>query len=228
MDTNTLVSVKQVTKIYSSEKSSRALDELSLDLPTKAFAALVGPSGSGKTTLLNLIAGLDVPTSGEIWIKGQKISHLSNRERALFRRDHLGFVFQAYNLFTSLSAIENVEYTRLIRGDDRRRSRVRALECLAQVGLEEKANSLPTELSGGQQQRVAVARALCSEPSLILADEPTANLDSSNARSLIELFRTLNREFNVSFLFSTHDSRLYEYVDHQIRLEDGHLKSAAL
>lgn len=206
-------------------KSVHALQNINFELPEAVFGGLLGPSGSGKTTLLNLIAGLDTPNSGQLWVAGKKISQLSQQERSLFRRENLGFIFQSYSLFPTLSVIENIEYTCLIRGDERQIARDRAQHYLNLVGLSDKKNNRPRELSGGQQQRIAVARALCSEPKLILADEPTANLDSANAKSLVQLFKSLNEDHKVSFLFSTHDARLYDYISLKINLEDGQIKS---
>lgn len=183
--------------------------------------ALIGPSGSGKTTLLNIASGLDRPTSGSILFDGQEITDASERDLAEMRLQSIGFIFQAYNLFPALTVLENVEYSSIIRGDDSKRARTRALFALEQVGLFEKASFRPSQLSGGQQQRVAVARAFASEPKVIFADEPTANLDSKNALSLIDLFEEMNRVHGLTFVFSTHDQRLVDRVRTKVFLRDG-------
>ncbi|MCM2277148.1 MAG: ABC transporter ATP-binding protein [Oligoflexia bacterium] len=224
-----LLRFKNVSRAYASPEDRSgsltvlAVQDVSLDLPRGAFAALIGPSGSGKTTLLNLASGLDRPTRGEILISGTRVSALPQRELCHFRRRHLGFVFQAYNLFPALTAVENVEFTSVIRGDPREAARERAVTALRTVGLEAKLHSYPSELSGGQQQRVAVARALATQPDIIFADEPTANLDSKTAIQLIGLFEELNRTLGATFLFSTHDQKLVERVRTPIRLVDGKL-----
>lgn len=200
-----------------------AVDNVSFSLNKGAFAALIGPSGSGKTTLLNLASGLDQPTQGEIVIAGHSLSAMSAAAMSDFRRKNIGFVFQAYNLFPVLNAVENVEFTSLIRGDNPRAARARAEEALRVVGLEDKFLATPMQLSGGQQQRVAVARALATEPAIIFADEPTANLDSKNAVQLIELFERINRELGATFFFSTHDQRLVNRVRTRIEIRDGRL-----
>ena len=202
-----------------------AVDKVSFHLEKGVFAALVGPSGSGKTSLLNLASGLDRPTSGEILIAGKPISTLSQKELCHFRRRHLGFVFQSYNLFPVLTAVENVEYTSVMRGDDRKAARRRATSALEVVGLGDKTGRMPSQLSGGQRQRVAVARALATEPDIIFADEPTANLDSKTANQLIELFEELNQKMHVTFLFSTHDSKLVDRVKARLEMKDGKIIS---
>lgn len=184
---------------------------------------LMGPSGSGKTTLLNLASGLDHVSLGRIRVDNFDISRLSDRELCQFRREKLGFVFQAYNLFPALTAVENVEYTSLIRGESRKAARERAIQALEDVGLADKLNSFPSRLSGGQQQRVAVARALATHAKIIFADEPTANLDSKTAFQLIDMFEHLNRSHHVSFLFSTHDPRLVDRAHQKIEIRDGEL-----
>jgi len=216
----------RVQKSYrTGESVSTALRDVNLTMKEGDFFALVGPSGSGKTTFLNLAAGFDFPTEGDVTIAGLETRKLSRTELCKFRSRNLGFVFQAFNLFPVLTALENVEYTRLIRGHDKKEAREIALRALADVGLADKAKSLPSQLSGGQQQRVAVARALATEPSFILADEPTANLDSKTAMQLIELFRKLNLEKKVTFLFSTHDTRLIDAVGGVVELRDGVIHS---
>lgn len=214
---------REVEKVYDGSPPVHAVDKVSLELDRGAFAALIGPSGSGKTSLLNMASGLDRPTGGEILISGRAISGLSQRELCEFRRRHLGFIFQAYNLFPVLTAVENVEYTCVMRGDDRRKAREAAVKALQTVGLGEMLNRLPSKLSGGQQQRVAVARALATGPDIVFADEPTANLDSKTAAQLIELFERLNSDLGVTFLFSTHDKNLVERVRNRLEMKDGRL-----
>ncbi|MES2856371.1 MAG: ATP-binding cassette domain-containing protein, partial [Bdellovibrionota bacterium] len=173
-----VLELKNVSKVYSGITEAHALSEVSLSIPSGAFASLVGPSGSGKTTLLNLAAGLDTPTTGEIFIDGQQISRLSAAELSRFRRDRLGFIFQSYNLLPLLTVRENVEFVSVLRGENAKETRKRANEALDRVGLSDKGDRFPNQLSGGQQQRVAVARAIAARPALVLADEPTANLDT--------------------------------------------------
>jgi putative ABC transport system ATP-binding protein len=219
-----VVSVKDVSKTYRlGSQIVTALDEVSLAIHGGEFMAVAGPSGSGKTTLLNLIGCLDVPTSGEIAIDGEPITRLTAGRRADLRARKLGFIFQTFNLIPVLTAWENVEYPLLIhrRGGDVAGRVRRALE---QVGLGERARHRPSELSGGQQQRVAIARALVSEPSLVLADEPTANLDSATGREIIDLMRRLNRERSTTFVFSTHDPRIMSAADRVVEISDGRLK----
>jgi putative ABC transport system ATP-binding protein len=218
-----ILSFENVSRIYPGTPPVQALKNVTFKLQRRAFAVLVGPSGSGKTTLLNLASGLDQVSEGRIVLDGDEISKLSHAELCQFRRERLGFVFQAYNLFPALTAVENVEYTSLIRGETRKLAREKAIEALESVGLSDKVHSFPGKLSGGQQQRVAVARALASESKIILADEPTANLDSKSAFHLIDLFEQLNHSHHVSFLFSTHDSRLVDRAHQRIEISDGEL-----
>ena len=185
------------------------------------FVVLAGPSGSGKTTLLNLIGGLTRPTDGQVWVDGQEIGSLPDRELAEIRLERVGFVFQAYNLLPVLTALENAEFTLLLRGvpPEERRSRVEKL--FEQIGIAGLEDRLPGKLSGGQQQRVAVARAVVGEPALVLADEPTANLDTATSASLIDLMAELNRELGTTFVFATHDPQLMERARRNVRLVDG-------
>jgi putative ABC transport system ATP-binding protein len=221
-----VVSVKDLTKTYRlGTQTVTALADVSLTVQAGEFMAVAGPSGSGKTTLLNLIGCLDTPTRGEIAIDGEPVTRLTAGRRADLRARKLGFVFQTFNLIPVLTAWENVEYPLLIHrrgGDDRARVR-RALE---QVGLAERARHRPAELSGGQQQRVAIARALVGEPALVLADEPTANLDSATGRDIVELMRRLNRERGTTFVFSTHDPRIMAAADRVVHISDGRLTGA--
>ncbi len=225
MNTSPALVLTDVSRIFEGTPPVAAVSGVSFTLRTADFAALVGPSGSGKTTLLNLAAGLDSPTHGDIRISGRKLSELSKHEMGMFRREHVGFVFQSYNLFPALTVIENVEFTSVVRGDPQSERRARAMQALKQVGLTEKTYVFPDQLSGGQQQRVAVARALASEPDIVFADEPTANLDSKTALDLIALFERLNAELGVTFLFSTHDQRLVERVKSVFRMSDGRIVS---
>ena len=216
--------VKDVSKTYRLGKLSvTALSGLSLTVAPGEFLAVAGPSGSGKTTLLNLIGCLDTPTSGEIEIDGEPVNALSANRRADLRARKLGFVFQTFNLIPVLTAYENVEYPLLIhrRGGDVA-TLVRA--ALDQVGLADRARHRPPELSGGQQQRVAIARALVTDPALVLADEPTANLDSHTGQEIIELMRRLNRERRTTFVFSTHDPRIMKAADRVLEISDGQLR----
>jgi len=194
-----------------------------IDVTIKAgeFTAIVGPSGSGKTTFLNLISGLDRPTEGKVWLKNRLISEMSGNDLSDLRRDHIGFIFQAYNLIPVLTVRENIEYIMLLQGvpDGERAARVK--EILKEIGMEGFERRFPPKISGGQQQRVAIARAMVSGPELILADEPTANLDSETGSELLEMMRELNRRTGMTFLFSTHDRMVMERADRVISLHDG-------
>ncbi len=219
-----ILEAKGVRKVYRGDGvETEALRGVDLKVEAGEFAALVGPSGSGKSTLLHLLAGLDLPTEGEVWVGGVAISRLSRAQRARFRLERMGLVFQAYNLFPVLTALENAAFVLEARGVPKAERERRALEFLEVLGLKEKAHRYPRQLSGGEQQRVAVARALAAEPLIVLADEPTANLDSKTGLALIERMKALNRERGVTFLFSTHDPRLLEHVGRVVRLEDGRI-----
>lgn len=221
-----LIEVRELTKDYQDGKTTvRALRGVELVVEEGEFSALAGPSGSGKTTLLNLIGGLDTPSAGTVRVREQEISALAPHELHRLRLHHIGFVFQAYNLIPVLSARENVEFTMLLQGVPARERKQRSLEVLDQVGLADQANRRPPALSGGQQQRVAVARAIVTHPGIVLADEPTANLDSETGGELLELMRELNRNHAVTFLFSTHDPMVMEHSRRLIRLHDGCIKS---
>jgi putative ABC transport system ATP-binding protein len=224
--TDMIISTEKVTKEYH-DNGVPVLAVRGIDLQVKKgeFSALAGPSGCGKTTLLNLISGLDTVTSGRVWLSGREISEMSARELSDFRRNHLGFVFQAYNLIPVLSVQENIEYIMLLQGVPRQERHERVRQILEEMNLNNVEQRLPTELSGGQQQRVAVARAIVSRPDLVLADEPTANLDSHSAHDLIDLMRRLNETHGVTFLFSTHDPRVMDGARRLIRLVDGMIES---
>jgi putative ABC transport system ATP-binding protein len=217
-----ILEIRNVSKIYNeTEVEVRAVDNVSLGFSEAEFAAIVGPSGSGKTTLLNLIGGLDRPTGGEIIIDGTNLASLKSSQLIDFRMRHIGFVFQAYNLIPVLTARENVEFIMSLQKWPKQKKDERTLELLEAVGLAGRSDSRPAKLSGGQQQRIAVARALASRPKFILADEPTANLDSKSASTLLEIMEKLNHEEKITFIFSTHDPRVVRMAHRIITLEDG-------
>jgi len=221
MTDTALIQAKNLCKTYHlGAVTVEALRGVTLDVRQGDFLTIVGPSGSGKTTFLNLVGALDTPSGGELSVFGKSTSDMSGRERADLRLRSLGFVFQAYNLVPVLTARENVEFVLELQGLGRER-RERAEEILEQLGLAELGDRRPNELSGGQQQRVAVARAVASRPRLVLADEPTANLDGENAETLIEMMRRLNREEGITFVFSTHDPRVVRHAQRVITLVDG-------
>ena len=203
------------------EQVIRGLDDVCIDIEEGSFVCLSGPSGSGKTTLLNAMGGLDNPDSGEILVGDRRVDQLGKSALADMRLHSIGFVFQAYNLIPVLTARENIEFVMQIQGMPAAERKARAMAMLEEVGLADHEDRLPSQLSGGQQQRVAVARAIVSDPTLVLADEPTANLDSTSATQLIELFRELNRERGITFVIATHDVRVMAYCPRLIRMEDG-------
>ena len=205
------------------EQDIKALDHLSMEVEEGGFVCLSSPSGGGKTTLLNAIGGLDRPDSGEVWIAGQRIDNLRKGELAELRLHRIGFVFQAFNLIPVLSARENVEFVMQVQGVPASERRDKALEILDEVGLGGLGDRLPSEMSGGQQQRVAVARAIVSGPALVLADEPTANLDSKTADGLIDLFQHLNEHHGTTFIMATHDERVMAYAKRLVRMLDGRI-----
>jgi len=217
-----LLEARGLIKVYDTRGVvTRALDGIDLTVEEGEFAALAGPSGSGKTTLLNMLGGLDVPDQGVVRLDGEDYGTLGAPALADLRLHKLGFVFQAYNLIPVFSALENVEFVMELQGVAAQERRARATEVLEQVGLAGLGAKRPLEMSGGQQQRVAVARSIASRPRLVLADEPTANLDSTTARSLLELMAQLNREHRITFLFSTHDPLVMEAAGRVVRLQDG-------
>ncbi len=201
------------------------LDDVSIDIEEGSFVCLSGPSGSGKTTLLNAMGGLDKPDSGEIQVGDKRVDLLGKSDLADMRLHSIGFVFQAYNLIPVLTARENIEFVMQIQGVPTAQRRDKAIAMLEEVGLDDHEDRLPSQLSGGQQQRVAVARAIVSGPTLVLADEPTANLDSTSATQLIELFVALNLERGITFVIATHDTRVMAYCPRLIRMEDGKIIS---
>ncbi len=211
-----------LTKIYNPDKVPvHALNGVDLTIEKGEFTAIVGPSGSGKTTLLNIIGGLDTPTDGKTIIQQTELSSLSDRELVNFRLHHIGFVFQAYNLIPVLTALENVSFVMQMQGRPNKECREKSIALLKEVGLAEKIDKRPTELSGGQQQRVAVARALASKPDFVLADEPTANLDSVSSADLLDLMLELNEKEEMTFVFSTHDQRVIDRARRVVTLVDG-------
>jgi len=220
----TIVNIQGLTKNYGHDNVvTRALRGVDLAMGSGEFTAMAGPSGSGKSTLLNIIGGLDRATQGEVEVKGQNLAGMSRTGLSKLRRDHIGFVFQSYNLIPVLTVMENAEYVLMLQGvpGRRRRDRVRAL--LKEVGLDGLENRFPRELSGGQQQRVAITRAIAPEPLLVLADEPTANVDSKTGAALIDLMHRLNREKGVTFLFSTHDKAVMKRARRLLILRDGRI-----
>lgn len=211
-----------VTRIYKiGQVETRALNGVSMDIQSGEFTSLVGPSGSGKTTLLQLIGCLDQPTSGKVFIAGQETTGLNRNQRADLRKGTIGFVFQFFALIPTLTAYENVEMPLLLNGKNAAQRKQRALELLEGVGMADRADNRPDQLSGGQQQRVAVARALATDPKLILADEPTANLDTENGEQVMEIMKKLNQDTGTTFVFATHDPRVIKYATRVVTLKDG-------
>ena len=221
-----LFEVKNLKKTYQiGDVKTDALRGVNLSVNKGEFTAIAGPSGSGKSTLLHLMGGLDKPTSGEVYLNEQRIDQLSKAEGAAVRLEKMGYVFQAYNLIPVLSALENAAFVLELQGVSKKEREARALESLKALGMEEFKDRRPNQLSGGQQQRVAVARAFAAEPDIILADEPTANLDSKSGGDLIEMMKRLNEERGVTFVFSTHDPRLLEHVKRTVEMEDGRMSA---
>ena len=221
-----VIDIKNLEKIYNeSEVNVHAIRGIDLSFEKGEFAAIVGPSGSGKTTLLNMLGGLDNPTSGEVTIGGTDISSLNSSQLINFRLFNIGFVFQAYNLIPVLTAKENVEFIMHLQGRPKAEREARTKELLDSVGLGERMNSRPSKMSGGQQQRVAVARALASKPQFVLADEPTANLDSEATGNLLDIMEKLNKDEGTTFIFATHDARVMKKARRVITIEDGKVLS---
>jgi putative ABC transport system ATP-binding protein len=221
-----IIDVAKLVKNYTGDGIEvQALRGVDLKVERGEFTAIAGPSGSGKTTLLNLIGGLDYPTSGSLTVAGKNLNEMSPRDLSDMRLNNIGFIFQAYNLIPVLTALENVEYILLLQGVDKKERRARSARILKEVGLGKEINRRPKELSGGQQQRVAVARAIVSEPELVLADEPTANLDQKTGSGLLDLMHDLNHKKNITFIFSTHDRMVMEYAERLISLTDGTIVS---
>ena len=223
---SSVIETKNIERAYQDgDNIVMAVNGISLQVAKGEFTAIVGPSGSGKTTLLNLIGGLDKPTAGEVIVAGEHIQHLSDNQMINFRLKHIGFVFQAYNLIPVLTAIENVEFIMLLQGWEKKKRTERARQLLKAVGLENQTHKRPTALSGGQQQRVAVARALASRPAFVLADEPTANLDSQSTANLLDIMARLNEEEVMTFVFATHDQRVIDRARRVVTVEDGKIKT---
>jgi len=223
---NNLISVKGVSKVFKvGEENFTALRDINLEIDSGSFMSFVGPSGSGKTTLLNLIGGLDIPTTGNIFFKNTKLSSMSRNQMAQYRRENIGFIFQTYNLLPVYSVYENVLFPLLLNGSKEKDARERVMNIVNKVGLSDQVKKRPSQLSGGQCQRVAIARALVKDPLLILADEPTANLDSENSLQILELMSKLNKQYKAAVVFSTHDEKVTRYVRREVGLEDGKIIS---
>lgn len=221
-----IIETTNLKKVYNENSFPvTAVNDVSLQIEKGEFTAIVGPSGSGKTTLLNIIGGLDHASSGKVVIAGKDITGMSENELIDFRLHNIGFVFQAYNLVPVLTAKENISFVMLLQKKPKAEREKRATDLLREVGLAERMNNRPSEMSGGQQQRVAVARALASRPAFVLADEPTANLDSKSTANLLDIMARLNKEEDTTFIFSTHDSRVIERAHRVITLEDGKIVS---
>lgn len=217
-----VIKAKDLVKTYNeNEIEVHAVQHIDLSIKEGEFTAIVGPSGCGKTTLLNILGGIDEPTSGNVIIAGTEITDLSDNELIDFRLNNIGYVFQAYNLIPVLTALENTEFIMLMQKWPKEKREARAKELLEKVGLKDKFKNRPGKLSGGQQQRVAVARALASKPKFVLADEPTANLDSTATNQLLDIMYNLNQEENITFVFATHDQRVIDRAKRIIRLDDG-------
>ena len=217
-----MIETEELKKIYKQGSLKvKAVDNVNLKISDGEFTAIVGPSGSGKTTLLNCIGGLDNPTSGKVIIDGELISSYSSNQMIKFRLNNIGFVFQSYNLIPVLTAKENIEMVMLMQGYNKKDMEKRSSDLLNEVGMGDMSNRRPAELSGGQQQRVAVARSLASKPKFILADEPTANLDSKSTAKLLDIMSRLNKQENITFIFSTHDQRVIDRARRVVTLEDG-------
>ena len=217
-----IISTENLVKRYpEGEGWFTALNNISLTFEKGEFAGVVGPSGSGKTTLLNIIGSLDTPTEGSATVMGKKISDLSHTQAAQLRNLNIGFIFQVYNLLPVYTVFENVEFALILQNRSASERKKKVMQALEWVGLENMANKRPSKLSGGEGQRVAIARAMVKEPELVLADEPTANLDATNAHAIIQTMKNLNKELNTTFLFSTHDEKVMQYLNRLVHLEDG-------
>jgi len=217
-----IIEIKNLEKVYNPKSIPvKALNGIDLNFEEGEFTALVAPSGAGKTTFLNMLGGLDFPTNGSVEINGTRIDNLSTSAKTKFRLMNIGFVFQAYNLIPVLTAAENIEFIMELQGVSKKERAKRSKELLEAVGIPDKANIRPMQLSGGQQQRVAVARALASKPKFVLADEPTANLDSKSTENLLDIMLELNKKENITFIFATHDARVVKKARRVITFEDG-------
>ena len=223
---NNLISLNGISKVFKvGDENFTALSNINLEIQSGAFMSFVGPSGSGKTTLLNLIGGLDIPTNGDLFFRNIKLSSMSRNQMAQYRRENIGFIFQTYNLLPVYSVYENVLFPLLLNGSKEKDVRDRVMKIVNKVGLSDQIKKRPSQLSGGQCQRVAIARALVKDPLLILADEPTANLDSKNSLQILELMSGLNKQYKAAVVFSTHDEKVTRYVRREVGLEDGKIIS---
>ena len=221
-----MIAIQNLHKTYvAGDTRVKALRGVSLDIEKGEFISLAGPSGSGKTTMLNIIGCIDSADEGDVTINGQSVMHLKNDDQAAFRRDNLGFVFKSYNLIPVLTAFENVAFSLNLMGVDDEETRERTMAILREVGLEGMEDRRPSKLSGGQQQRVAIARAVVKEPEILLADEPTANLDSRTGQEILELRKELNRKHQSTFVFATHDPMVMDFADRLVQLHDGEIQS---
>ncbi len=221
---NEVIKIKGLSKTYlSGEVKIEAIKDVNMQVKSGEFTAVAGPSGSGKTTLLNIIGGLDIPTAGKVWLADKPLSSMNGNELSDFRRDHIGFIFQSFNLIPVLTVKENIEYIMLLQGVAAAERQTRVSDILKEVGLEGMEGRRPVQLSGGQQQRVAVARAMVSKPDIILADEPTANLDSNTGSALLDMMRALNEGRGMTFVFSTHDRMIMERAKRLVTLKDGRI-----
>jgi putative ABC transport system ATP-binding protein len=221
-----VIELKNLSKIYNPETIPvRAINDITLSVEEGEFTAIVGPSGCGKTTLLNMIGGLDISSEGSVDIGGVSINEMSESELTAFRLQHIGFVFQAYNLIPVLTAKENIEFIMVLQNRDAKTMQERSDDLLDRMGIKDQRDRRPSELSGGQQQRVAVARALASRPKFVLADEPTANLDSGSTEALLDIMAKLNKEEMITFIFPTHDQRVIDRAKRIIKLVDGEIVS---
>ncbi len=226
MENSQVIRIEKLVKRFPMGKSEfTALNDIRLILSQGDFAGLIGPSGSGKTTLLNIIGSLDMPTSGEVTVLGHSIGKLNAKEAASLRKEKLGFIFQSYNLFAVHTVYENVEFPLLLLGISASERKKMVMDALEWVGLTDKEKSKPPQLSGGECQRVAVARAMVKKPSLVLADEPTANLDAANSHNILKTMESLNRELKTTFLFATHDDKVISYLRRKIFLIDGRVEN---
>ncbi|MBL0310015.1 MAG: ABC transporter ATP-binding protein [Bacteroidetes bacterium] len=229
MNNESIISLEHVTKRYPvGEGEFTALSDINLQFAKGEFSGLVGPSGSGKTTLLNIIGSLDSPTEGKATVMGKNISNLSHKESAQLRNLHIGFIFQVYNLLPVYTVFENVEFSLILQNKGSAERKKAVMEALEWVGLQNMADKKPSKLSGGEGQRVAIARAMVKRPDLVLADEPTANLDAKNAHAIIQTMKELNKELKTTFLFSTHDEKVMGYLSRMVHLEDGKVKEDEL
>ncbi|CAH8285613.1 putative ABC transport system ATP-binding protein [Mariniflexile fucanivorans] len=219
---NHIISLKNITKRFKvGEGEFTALKDINLEFKKGEFAGLVGPSGSGKTTLLNIIGSLDSPTEGQALVMGNDISKLSHKESAQLRNHHIGFIFQVYNLLPVYTVYENVEFALLLQNYTKTERKKMVMEALEWVGLTDMADKKPDKISGGEGQRVAIARAMVKRPEILIADEPTANLDAENAHIILKMMKKLNKELNTTFLFSTHDEKVMKYLNRMVSLRDG-------